>query len=504
MKKIDTEVLIKNLNDKGKYQVLVVVLICLINFGSSFIYEINPLMCSKPLVLYKNEKGEEIKEIINEEICQKYANSYKIVHFNNNWSFEFNFYCDNLKTSIMEQSLLIGNVVGLISLKFFPFPKETFYKFAQIIFCLSFSLIFSKNYWIIVIMNFIQGFTYYSCFIIKNMIITEMTSKSSRAKLFTIFYIVRMANPLSNPILYSLIDIIGWRYLFLFLCYFQIINLYFLLYYLKVNPIHYILANNMRNALKSAIFIARENSKIIEDKNIHIINNDDNHQNNSVLLFDNVNHISNFFTEKEFILWFKNLYFQNNLNQPEESETNIIYLSKKNFIFLGLLVIIGVLVFSCNYEKKYYTNDNLFTIVNIVTISAVTILIFPFIFIQDSKYFGRKGSILIIIIVILFTRIIDYLINSKITIIPFFINYSLNYLLAAIFHTFVSESFSNRERVKIYSILSIISKICVAFVPYIVEYFDKFFYNLIMIIYILVFIILLLFTKETQGLSLEN
>lgn len=83
MKNIDTEVLIQNLNDKGKYQVLVVILICLINFGSSFIYEINPLMCSKPLVLYKNEKGEEIKEIINQEICQKYANSYKIVNFNN-------------------------------------------------------------------------------------------------------------------------------------------------------------------------------------------------------------------------------------------------------------------------------------------------------------------------------------------------------------------------------------------------------------------------------------
>lgn len=237
----------------------------------------------------------------------------------------------------MEQSLLIGNVVGLISLKFFPFPKENFYKFAQIIFCLSFCLIFTKNYWIIVIMNFIQGFTYYSCFIIKNMIITEMTSKSSRAKLFTIFYIVRMANPLSNPILYSLIDKIGWRYLFLFLCYFQIINLYFLLYYLKVNPIHYILTNNMRNALKSAIFIARENSKIIEcDKNIYLINNETevNHQNNSALLFNNVNHESNFFTEKEFILWFKNMYFQNDLNHTEDSsDSNMTYLSKKNFIF---------------------------------------------------------------------------------------------------------------------------------------------------------------------------
>lgn len=533
--KLNLESLIIELNDKGKYQYLVLAIICLITIGNSFVYEMTPLMVSKPKVTYE---GNAKAVSLDYDICKK---NYKIVDEVDNWTKQFSIQCDQFLTSFLQQSLLVGNVIGLIVLKFFPYSKEFFYKLTQIIYTFSFLLVFVDNIYVISIMNFLQGFSYFSSFIIKNMIITEITSKKSRSFFFSFVYFTRMVIPFINPLLYGVINDIGWKNLYLIIGGFQFVVTAILIFYLKTNPGYFILNNQKDDAFQSALFIGKANGKIIEN---HI---DDNNLSNKVgkinedsqyneELDDLTNNNNNLLIEVEdgyvgksaksskstksnktykssgviyspdtFRLWLNENFF---LDSDEENQDidnidhvhddKIKYFTLKNLIFTVLMSSFSMSFFTGNFEKKIYSTEMNFKLIYMISIGVSTSLIMPTAYFQDTKL-GRKGILIILFSFAMIVRIISLCIYGRTVIIPFFIIYGINYLPTSVFHVFVTESFTNRERVTIYSILSVISKIIVIAIPYILEYLPELVYNLMNIGYNIVFLIVILFTDETRG-----
>ena len=165
----------------------------------------------------------------------------------------------------MDSSFLIGNPIGLIILKFLTkYPKERLLKIIQLIYSFSFFISIFNTYWSTSLMHFIFGLTYFATYVIKNSMLTEIADKSIRSKLFSFLFISKVVLGLFTTTLYKSINSIGWIYLYIFVCVFNILISLCIIYYVHDNPRININNNEQEEAIKNSIFIAEQNGKIRE------------------------------------------------------------------------------------------------------------------------------------------------------------------------------------------------------------------------------------------------
>lgn len=500
-KKKSTETLLDKIGGKGKYQLIITSILFFMNLAGNFVVEISPLMSSKPKVEFTDEYGKYHNTTLTYDICRDY--NWSITKSDNNWAFKYVYFCDKLKTSIMDCSFLVGNVIGLLILKFLTeYSKESLLKVIQLINSLTFLLSLFDTYETTIFMNLMFGSTYFSTYVIKNSILTDLADKSIRSKLFSFLFFSKVLLSLFTPTLYSTINSIEWKYLYLIVFGFNVLISIIIIYYVHDNPRNNINKNEQEEAIKNSIFIAEQNGKIKETPEATSLN--DINETLNIKIDDKM-------TREELRDWIINHYFKE--DDKEDSKITIIEdVSPSTKVKNRLIshIIIGVLMsflslslYLTYYEKKKFTKQENFNLIYTISVCVGGILFIPFNFIVDSRI-GRKGTMLILCILAICPRFISNLIFSETHMIAFFMMFAVTFVTPVFFHIFFAESFTNQERITVYSLLSLCSRVAVIGVPYLVEYLSDLVFSIVFCTLIVGQVVCVLLSKETRGQDLKD
>lgn len=176
----------------------------------------------------------------------------------------------------------------------------------------------------------------------------------------------------------------------------------------------------------------------------------------------------------------------------------------KNFIYISFLVIVcNMTLFSTLYEIKHYTNEDnfdfLFSIANLLGSGLFVILSY----ISNVSFIGRKGASFILLSVALLLRMLFFLLNYS--------NFKIYLAIRVIVdsnqmpvHTLLSESFSNKNRVHMFSSLFIVKQLITSGIPFALNYLSETAFNIFFCALLTLGIIFLFFSKETNKKKIRD
>lgn len=505
IKKKSTEALLDKIGGKGKYQLLVTTILFFMNLAGNFVLELAPLMSSKPKVEFIDNEGNSQITTLTYKICEAYEGKFTIVQYDPNWAYTYGYYCSKLWTSIMDSSFLVGNLIGLIILKFLTkYSKEYLLKIIQLVYSFSFFISIFNTYWTTSLMNFIFGLTYFATYVIKNSMLTDIADKSIRSKLFSFLFLSKVFLGLFTPTLYKSINSIGWVYLYLFVCAFNIVISFIIIYYIHDNPRININKNEQEEAIKNSIFIAEQNGKIRETPVATSLN--DFNETLTIKVEDDK------MTREELREWIINYYFKEDDKEVEDTIPVVGVVSpsastnKRLFghIIIGVLMTcLSLSLYLTYYEKKTFTKENNFNLIYTISVCVGGVLFIPFNFIVNSRI-GRKGTMLILCTLALGPRLISFIIFRETHIIAYFMMFSVTFVSPVFFHIFFAESFTNQERITVYSMLSLFSRTAVISVPYMLEFLLPYQFTILFCSLIVGQVVCVILSKETNGQDLKD
>lgn len=504
----NTEKIVSKIGGHGKYQIIITCILFVIAMGVDFSIAFMTLMTSKPYVQY----GENKKEVLNYDICKNYPNFQKIKE-TNNWATIYDMQCDRFKTTMLQSSFLVGAVIGLICVKIFAYKyyKENLIKFFHALYCVSFLLCIINKYESTVLMTFLHGLCQVPIYLMRNSIITEYINKEQRALFQTGLFFSLIALGLLVVPLYLLVNTQDWRFIYLSVCGIQVLALLALVFYLKVNPRNYLLKGEIDNAINSAIFVAKQN-KLIRDNNQDSTENPfmyteeelkewilDNFSDRSKLLNTMIST-----TTDEDELYPKIPLIEDKENSHQMTLIDVIKLTltKKHILLFFIILLMNAMFYTILYENEKYTMEDDFGKTYVLSVASSGVLFLVTLFLMNK--IGRRFTILIFLISIMFLRIGCYLMFSKIILYVQYTMYALSITLQVCTVVLVNESFDNRSRVTVQSLLLLIVKIAVSFVPLMTQSLEDDIRTIIYSCYALLFGIAIFLIKETKGLDLQD
>ena len=175
-----------------------------------------PFLEKVPEVSYVNELGMEETNRLNYTICTWDKSRYKISRtFEYSWVIETDIVCDQLKTGLLGTSTFTGNFCGSILFNLivdFFGRKKTFITSITAFIIINTTLVFFRNYYAIVVTNFLLNifavFTNYSCLLLTE----EVTSLKLRGIFGTI---INAGFPTCALIYFPLFNFLKkWQYVF--------------------------------------------------------------------------------------------------------------------------------------------------------------------------------------------------------------------------------------------------------------------------------------------------
>lgn len=295
----NSEQIIYKIGGSHKYQKILLLILILVCIGADFGFSMISFMTSMPIIEYTDKYGNKNTPVLNDQICKDnslnfsiidtkknklfYSNNSIVDKLNNtniqiyndipvnkqyniqNWTLEYNIYCEPFKLSFLRMSILIGGALAFISFQFVNnYPKELLN--IIVLFTNSFSLIFIviNTYETTLIASIIQGFCQAFNFVVKNTIITEMVVKEKRHFYLLAIFIYNISSLLFYPFIYKLIGD-NWKILYLSLGLYQLITLLILYKFMVVDPRFYLFKGNLEKTYLNALKIAKFN-KFIKDK----------------------------------------------------------------------------------------------------------------------------------------------------------------------------------------------------------------------------------------------
>ena len=506
----NTEKIIMKIGGHGKYQIIITFILFIIAMGADFSVGFLTLMTSKPLVKVDiNAKPE----ILNYDICKNYPD-FKVLKFSLNWATLYKIQCDPLKTTILQSSFLIGAVIGLICVKIFAykFYKENLIKFFIGLYCASFLLSIINHYESTVLMTFLHGLCQVPIFLMRNSIITEYINKEQRALFQTcLFFSVIVLGLLIIPI-YSLIGQTGdWRFVYLSVSGTQMIALVALIYYLKVNPRNYLLKGEVDNAINSAIFVANQN-KLIKNPNQDISVDQDKYTEEELKewILENFSNRSKLLstmistTTEEDELYPKIPLIEDKEDYHQMSFIDILKLTftQTHILLFFVILLMNAIFYTTVYENEKFTMEPDFGMSYMISVGSTAVLFFIASFLLNK--IGRRFTILIFLILLMGLRVICFLKYSKIILYVQFALFSLSIALQVSTVVLVNESFDNRSRVTVQSLLLLFVKIIVSFVPSMTQYLKPPIMTAIYCCYVLLLGLVIFLIKETKGKDLKD
>lgn len=529
VKKINTEKILDLIGSNKKYQYLVALSIALIAFVTQYCEYNIPIMTTMPIVNVKEIKTniEKFEVELKTEWCNEDKYSFIILPDKSfhSWTYEYEFYCDSLKNSFMNNAIFSGEVIGILLMQvYFHYKSREFsIKMGTILLGLSCLIIFINNYYSLLFMTVLFGICHILVFISKNSLFAEIACKHSRGKfLFIIaipFYLVSATIPLISSLK------IPWRISYYVV--FGICVLVFVIYYFTfiTNPRYLIIHNRLEDAIKNSLLIANVNGmfnnlteeevqlkkKEIEELNNNIFNTIHNKENNKE------NNETEYIEESAYEVDEDNIINKDKTTDTRGSQSALVdkqqtnnqnqSLSLLGFINLTVyFVFASSIMFINNTEMRYYNNHKGFGIFG----PSIALLGIPLAFLisytMNMKLIGRKGNILIITLIMLICRIIS-LFGSDYDDICFF-TFLIEKLMSGIAiypsTSLITESISNKDRVKLFSRAFFFSKFLHFLIPLIVINLNEYIISGFYIGFCVITIVTLMFIKETRGKEMDD
>lgn len=525
-----TELIVDKIGSRGKYQIFISILLLIAGMGNDFTTIFLTLQISFPEGSYINKLGEKVTGVVDYEFC-KAANGKEniVVDFNksvHNWALENEIYCDSFKTTLLSNSLFIGYIIGLILLHLLgSFKKEYTIKFFIFIFCASINIIFVKNYYALVGMSIILGACHIVTFLLRCAIITEATDKKSRSYFLTLQILSGIFMGIACPFIYkSGID--DFKYVYLGVEGLVFLIWIFLVFLLKVSPRYLVLIGDIDTAVENAISIARLNNRFASD----FEDNEDTGKIDRNEVKRNLE--SQISSPVELEQWIRKNYLHidgegllleegeldNNSEfherlQLQDSELteqdkakgeniNIVFLTIMH-TFFTLFLYINVFEVGRFASRSIDEEDNSFQLWFMLSMELGLILFAIWSILMNSTL-GRKGTIIFSTFVCLITRLISVSFLLETPMYLYFIERSFSNSTQIPISALLNENFTNRSRVKVYALVSLIVQVFALLVPVIINFSANLVVDILYILFCFLTITSTIFTRETNMKDLKD
>jgi hypothetical protein len=468
------DTIIEKLGGHGKYQIILALNLFLLGTCSDFYYCFITLMETPPVVEYY-ENGEKIISIINYDICKK---NYTIIEnlTKNTWVYELDIYCDKLRTSILGCSICFGSLIGAIAMRWFKnFGCKKCLIIFSLMICVSTPLLFFSNYYVFLFCNLFFGWANIALFMIRNTILTEITDNKYRSHFMNVMISTGILSNLLTYFLFS--ENIEWRWVYSGNAIALFVFLIFFIFFSVENPRFYHLKKNMKGLVESTKTIAKINATLenVED----LLNNVNNEKNENLI------------TEKEI----ESPVVTDNPNQNE--------IKYKLFRFIIMFFAYVNLIMTITFEIKNYSNSMNDLLYYLIT-SSMFISYIILAFMMNIPILGRKYTVILTMIILIIIKItkITVSFSMNVLVILFLISRLILFSSQIPLHTFLTESFTTKERLQTYGYLYISGKIAALFAPFLLEYLSVHAYDYLLIGLALIVIIMIIQLKETLNQKL--
>ncbi len=516
-----TEDFMSTIGCHHKYQIILSIIYLVIGTFIDFSLTNLSFMTTLPIVKY--QKGDIIiKETINSEICEHYKNNYDIVYSESlsNWLIDLNLECKPTLVSMLTSAFLFGNLLGLVALQFLKdISKEKLIKAFATIYVTVTVLIFFKSFYTIFLFNVVQGFCQLSLMVLRNSLITELICKKYRS----LFIFIQILSSITAGLFLSLVITLGleWKLQYVTASSFVLIFNVFNFIYIVTNPRYLLINNEPDLATHAANYIRKINNKegetiddnlseseyeneILKPQKISCQNESNDNGTNS----NKQDKLEKFTVKRtskleEFIDPDKSI-----LIQPESVKESHGY-EQEPSLYLRFNLLILFITCSINfifviYEAKDFNstpNIELFVLISALICIPIFLLIS---ILANTKLLGRKYTLAIIQIVNIILRLLYICFGISNTYIFFIIRIFISASQLPQ-HTLISESFSNKGRVKHYSLLNIIVKVFAIAVPGAYDNISYLVYNIIStLLSTICLVYLVFFLEETRGKELKD
>lgn len=411
------------------------------------------------------------------------------------WSNDYNLNNNPLKTSLITTIYISGLIFGLILLNFFlnSNKKEQSIKFFLIIFCISTIFIWIPHFEALLLMLFLQG----ACHIIINilvLIIVDDFYPKTRVnnKVILIILISTIAGILSLITFKNLYD---YRIVYSILSVFSFATFLFALCFIVNSPFPFFFIGDKEEVINSMTYIATFNNLIIND------NSDENNENQLSLTDDvyedlincdynqmekDISFKEHFLVSKTRISYLVNkivdsliyqenyIYDENIQNDQKQCQKDENECKESIFtIFITFLFYTSItfITFFNAFEVEYYRNHEYFIEIYVLTFLFGFCLFLIWRLYEQS--IGKFNIVVFSLVIIFSSRLLFFLHDFKnFYILLYCIERSFSMSFQLLCHSIISSIYYERERVILYSCLSIIGQFVLFFIPFIMNYYS--------------------------------
>lgn len=519
----NTEALLEKIGSNGKYQIIISLLLFIGGLGNDFTVLMMSFLTTPPKGYYK--LNGEISGLVDFDrvTCDKVQDNHDLLfkdkeHSVENWSYEFDLYCQDYKVMIIQFAVFAGYVLGLVLIKFLSrYNKENITKIILAMFYITTSLVFIGNYAVIVIMTLLHGICHVSNFLLRSTIITEATGKKNRSYHISFQIMTGIVMGIVCPFMYQ--SGIHYRYFYLGMIILQIINFVLLVFFLKVNPRFLVLVGEIDEAIISSLYIAKMNNKLTKDYRISTSTVDEAFSNSESITKLNI------YSGDQLEKWIRESFQysestgevcitvineslepeqaiqQDNIVVPIETDTST---ELKNYLYLTVSQICFSYILYINvFEVNLFGNERDFELWISVSYAISFSLFCIFSFIMNTKL-GRKGTFIISVVVCLILRLTCSAILMKFPIYLYAIMRSFSNATQIPMTTLLQESFTNKARVSLYTNISLIVQILVLLVPIFNNIISLMARDILYMIFCAISIVIICFAKETSKMDLKD
>jgi hypothetical protein len=492
----------KRIGNNGKYQKMVLLMFCLFTGCGEFFIIYNAFMETKPIINYTDPNTNiTYSEVpLSYDICSLNV-PYEInwEKTKSSWIVDFAISCEKVKTSLLYTFLGIGGIFGVLSSSLVS--KIGYKKYMIAISCimlLSIGLLFIKNYYILLFVNFLMGFSCYPMFNLRTTILTEITDKKYRA--YYLFAICVAAASWQIIMFTMFLLGIEWRFVYggcglILLCSLTLWKLFYI-----ENPRFFLLRNNREKLINSMIKISSlnglnetrisMNSFLSESQNLKKFGTE--------TIGSSTNDSSDFFENSRE----ESLIDSTTTINSEYKEENVFnHMTAWDTIRFCVIFVFYMMSSICILiEIKHYTNE----IQSYYYYASCVIFIFLMLlvsYLMNLKFLGRRYTICGILVVLVTLRVFKYFFDGQII---YFAIRMMNSTLILPLHTLLNESYGTKDRSFKYGMIVGLGKISTLASPFVSEFVPKSIYELLLGSLAAGIIVLIVLQKETLNKELKD
>ena len=508
-KSLNSEEIVQRISGNFKYHITIVILCLLIGTCHDFILYYLSFMQSAPYVEHINDKGEDVIEMINYDICK--IGNYTIVENKtyHNWIYEYNYYCSKFKVSFLSSSLIFGNILGSVISNF---TYKIGSKKTLCIFCLSFVFIIliliANSYVAVVITHVLLGITHTISLIIRFSLVSEITKKNYRSYVLAMLF---TSGIIASMIGYALFTaFVNWWVIYFtvagcMLCF--ITSFYFysvesirvtiskenleeltqsVKYIMKINGLSQVEVNNLLNDIHEESKSPKEINEPLLTEKVEFANS-----NNPASNIESNTHEVKVFDKNN-----KDLQMAEDNNDTQEN----VYM-----VFTQILISFTIYIILNNmtiFEVKNYGTDITVLIFMIFNVLSIPLFFFAS-FLANTPLLGRRLTLIYSFIIISIIKIISIYLDKSLMKYFYMIYRVLFFSTQAVFHALINEAFTTKNRMIFYGRIFMSAKICSLASSFILEYLSNTVYSIVIIGSLVSISAIIIFLKETRTKNIE-